>query len=376
MKKLAKSISFLVIALILVSLFGASAYADSSDYTLEPAEWTHDGSRFVSAQTVDEADTVKGILCAAGYDVNLAGVSQYTMGAGYNVRSSGTTLNDAFLAGYNVTIDGATARDLYAAGNFVTVTGIVSRSAYLAGNTVSVSGKIGGDLYIDAQNVNIADTAVINGTIHVPESTTVTASESTEENIERYESAANAQVQSISESVQTANTARKVGSWVISLAGLIIVALVLLWLTPLWETVDKRYYGAPFSAYARAFGIGFAVLAGMPVAAILLMITRIGLRLAFVLLFVYVAAIIAAEVFICFVLGALIWRNVLKKAPKYLAELPIGALAVCLAECIPGLSFAVGFVSVPLGLGMITLMLGKKKPPVDAPAALPASEAE
>lgn len=376
MKKLAKNTSFLVIALILVSLFGAAAYADNGDYTNEPAEYTYDGSHFVSGQTVSESDSVKGMLAAAGYDVNLAGVSQYTAGAGYNVRSAGKTLNDAFLAGYNVSIDGVTARDLYAAGNSVTVSGVVSRSAYLAGNTVSVSGKIGGDLYIDAQNVTIADTAKINGTLHIPDSASVTASESTEKSIEWYKSEVNEQAESISEAVQTASTARRIGSWVVSLAGLIIVALVLLWLTPLWETVDKRYYGAPFSAYARAFGIGFGVLAGVPVAAVLLMITRVGVSLALVLVFAYVAALFAAKAFICFVLGALIWRNVLKKAPKYLAELPIGALAVCLAELVPGLDFAVGFVAVPLGLGMITLLLGKNKTPTADPAALPASASE
>lgn len=376
MKKLAKNTSFLVIALILVSLFGASAYADNGDYAIDSAEYTYDGSHFVSGQTVNESESVKGVLAAAGYDVNLTGVSQYTAGAGYNVRSAGETLNDAFLAGYNVSIDGVTARDLYAAGNTVTVSGVVSRSAYLAGNTVSVSGKIGGDLYIDAQNVSIADTAEINGTIRISDSANVTASESTEKSIEWYKSEASARSESISEAVQTVSAASRVGSWVFSLVGLIIVALVLLWLTPLWETVDKRYFGAPFVAYARAFGIGFAVLAGVPVAAILLMFTRIGLRLAFVLLFTYVAAIIAAKAFISFVLGALIWRNLLKKAPKYLAELPIGVLAVCLAEIIPGLGFAVGFAAVPLGLGMITLLLGKKNTPADDPAALPASVAE
>ena len=57
------------------------------------------------------------------------------------------------------------------------------------------------------------------------------------------------------------------------------------------------------------------MLAGLPVAAILLMLTRVGLRLAFVLLFVYVAAIIAAPVFLGFFLGMLIWRGALKKAP-------------------------------------------------------------
>ena len=142
-------------------------------------------------------------------------------------------------------------------------------------------------------------------------------------------------------------------------AAVAALAFVLLWLTPLWETVDKKYCGAPFASYASAFGIGFAVLAGLPVAAILLMLTRVGLRLAFVLLFVYVAAIIAAPVFLGFFLGMLIWRGALKKAPCYFAELPIGILVWRLAACIPGLSFAAGLVAVPLGLGVITLLLGK-----------------
>ena len=89
------------------------------------------------------------------------------------------------------------------------------------------------------------------------------------------------------------------------------------------------------------------------------MLTRVGLRLAFVLLFVYVAVIIAAPVFLGFFFGMLIWRGALKKAPCYFAELPIGILVWRLAACIPGLSFAVGLVAVPLGLGVITLLLGK-----------------
>ena len=105
----------------------------------------------------------------------------------------------------------------------------------------------------------------------------------------------------------------------LSFAGVLLLAFVLLWLTPLWETVDRKYYGAPFGRYAKAFGIGFAVLAGVPLAAILLFISNVGVRLALII-------------------GILVWR---------------------VAASVPGLSFAVGLVSVPLGLGVVTLLLGK-----------------
>ena len=81
--------------------------------------------------------------------------------------------------------------------------------------------------------------------------------------------------------------------------------------------------------------------------------------LALIVLFLYAAAIIAAPVFLGFFLGALLWRGAMKKAPCYYAELAIGILVWRVAASVPGLSFAVGLVSVPLGLGVVTLLLGK-----------------
>ena len=98
---------------------------------------------------------------------------------------------------------------------------------------------------------------------------------------------------------------------------------------------------------------------GVPLAAILLFISNVGVRLALIVLFLYAAAIIAAPVFLGFFLGALLWRGAMKKAPCYYAELAIGILVWRVAAGVPGLSFAVGLVSVPLGLGVVTLLLGK-----------------
>ena len=81
--------------------------------------------------------------------------------------------------------------------------------------------------------------------------------------------------------------------------------------------------------------------------------------LALIVLFLYAAAIIAAPVFLGFFLGALLWRGAMKKAPCCYAELAIGILVWRVAASVPGLSFVVGLVSVPLGLGVVTLLLGK-----------------
>ena len=77
------------------------------------------------------------------------------------------------------------------------------------------------------------------------------------------------------------------------------------------------------------------------------------------MLFLYAAVLIASPVFLGFFLGALLWRGAMKKAPCYYAELAIGILVWRVAASVPGLSFAVSLVSVPLGLGVVTLLLGK-----------------
>lgn len=361
MKKTVKRIAALALALMLVMTPGAAAFADGGE--LDNSSGIYNGSRFISGQNVLDDGQIDGILAASGYDVQLDGSNQYTCGAGYNVRAMGVTANDAFLAGYNVNIGGSFGRDVYAAGYNVSVDGnaTIGRDVYLAGNSVNVGAQIGGDVYIAADKISIPAHAAIAGKIYAPKTAEVTADKDVLDKIEWYESESSAQLHSISEAVQTATVMNRLGAWFVALLGLVAVALVLLWLTPLWEHVDAAYYGAPFDKFARTFGIGVAVLVGVPVAAILLMITRVGARLALVLLFVYGAAIAVAPVFLGFVLGALFWRAALKKAPRYLVELPLGMLICRVASAIPGLSFAVSLVTIPLGLGMMTKMLGKGK---------------
>ena len=74
-----------------------------------------------------------------------------------------------------------------------------------------------------------------------------------------------------------------------------------------------------------------------------------------------IAAIMAAPVFLSFFLGALLWREAMKKAPCYWAELLLGVLLWRVAASVPVASFAVGLVTVPLGVGVLTLLLGKRR---------------
>ena len=367
MKKIGFVLALVLTLAMLIAMTGP-AFADASGavFAEGSSAGSYDGSLFTAGGSVDSSAEVRGVQFAAGSDVQVQGSCEYLMAAGNQLVFSGGAENDAFAAGNNVYIFGSVGRDLFAAGSTVEIRGSVERSAYIAAGSVVIDGSIGGDLYLSADKVVISDSTKIGGTVHYGSNTQVSAPKSVLSVAEVYEEIENAPA-SAHKSVGS-----KALSVVLSYLGAAAVAFVLLWLTPIWEKLDSKYYGAAFGDYARAFGIGFAVLAGLPVAAVLLMITRIGLRLAFVLLLVYAAAIVASPVFLSFFIGMLIWRRALRKAPCYFAELPIGLLAWRIVYCVPGLSFITGLVAVPLGLGVLTLLLGK--PPKQSAPALPETE--
>lgn len=348
---------------LLLSIFLLAALSVSA-LAAEP------GSAFLVGSDVRANANVEGILFAAGYRVEQTSTSEYALLAGETVRFDGTAVNDIFAAGYDVTINGEVARDVYAAGNSVRVAGMVGRKLYVSGSRVQISGQIGGDVYINAERIEITPSAVIGGTLRYNSSAAISASQELYDRAEVYED----------ESEPQPTAAQKFGSKaldrVLGFAGVVALAFVLLWLTPLWGCLDKKYSGAPFAKFAKAFGIGFAVLVGLPVAFIILLITRVGLRLAFVLLMVYIAALLASPVILGFFLGKLFWRDLCKRKACFAVELPIGIAIWAIFECIPVLSFVVNFVCAPLGLGVVTLLLGRggKKPCAQQVEPLPLPE--
>ena len=371
MKKKLKFILALITVTVLLASLSVGAMAEPYDPLFPNGDASltgqQDKSVFLAGDVVESDAQVNGLTIAAGNAVVIDGSSEYVIAAGGKASFVGESSGDVLLAGEGVLVAGAVGRDAYIMGYDVTVRGQVGRNLYLAGSRVTIDGRIDGDVYINADKLTLGSDVVIGGTLRYNSSADVTTADNS--NIgatEMYESSVNP------EPDYTQKTGNAIWSKVSSYLGLLAIAFVLLWLTPLWETLDKRYTGQPFGKFASAFGIGFGVLAGLPIAIILLMFTGIGLRLAFILLALYAAVLIASPMIIAFFLGSLIWRGLIKKAPCYWAELPIGLLLWWAAVQIPVFSFAAGLISAPLALGVITLLLGKKKAEKPSePAALP-----
>jgi len=420
MKQRKKLLCLLLVLLLAVSLAPA-AFAEfifSGDEQNIVGEY--DSTVFLAGENPNNAADVKGILFEAGNTVTSAGFSEYAFVAGNTVSFAGENSGDAFVAGNAVSFSGSCGRDLAIAGNSVDIRGSVGRDLLAGGRSVSISGHVGGDVTLAAEEIRISDNAEIEGILRYNSSAKISAPADLLAAAVVYEDNQGSQdIQSILgtqdapatqdaqdapdvQDTQAAQDAQnssedsganvpapeapkpksspvlaKLKSTVFKLIGLLLIAYFFLWLTPLWEKVDADYTGKPFGTYAKAFGIGLAVLAALPLASIILFVSGVGVRPALVLIFVVVAVLIAAPVFLGFFLGVLLWRKALKKDRNYWAELAIGLVCWAILAAVPGIRVAVKMVAGCLGVGVPACMLGKKKtaaPPVVQAAAAEAAE--
>lgn len=348
---------------IICALIAVSVPALAATVIDDYAEGDVDASVFLAGQNTENNANIQGLLCSAGYKVSSTGASEYLIAAGYDITVGGAAVKDAVLAGCNIEVSGNIGRDVYAVGKNISISGTIGRNAKLAADSVSINGTVLGDLDITAGTILISENAVISGNLRYNSDADIVAPETTLQDAEIYEpDAADTETEFYDERPSATDLfLDAIKGIVFSYVGVLAVAFLLLWLTPLWETVDKKYESVSFGKYAAAFGIGFAVLVALPLVSLILMVTGFGLRLGLMLLMLYFAAIAVSPVFISFILGKLLWRKAFKKSACYPAELAVGVLAWRILASVPLLSFLVGFISLPFGIGVLVLLLGKKK---------------
>jgi hypothetical protein len=126
------------------------------------------GATFASAQPAIPDFSAEKIVDADGGDVSTAGAAVIVNGRAANVRAAGASVaihadvtGDADAAGAEVTIDGTVGRARLAGGT-VTLTGDVAGDAYVVGGVFTLTSRVGGSLYAGGGQVTIGPQAVIS----------------------------------------------------------------------------------------------------------------------------------------------------------------------------------------------------------------------
>ena len=244
------------------------------------------------------------------------------------------------MAGGKLDIDGRIEGNLRAAGGRIRLTGTVGGDVELAGRYISLAptARIGGKLiYHSRSEATISPDAVVTGGIERRE-------------IERFEP-------SVGKIIGLG-----IGAWITIVVGLTLLSLLFHGAVPALAASATRTVSArPWPS----FGLGFALLIAIPVAANILLFTVVGIPLALLFFALFAVLLASAVVIAGYWTGSTIARrfNWLREDEglfrRSLWSL-IGLVVLGIVGLIPFLGFLVLGVALSLGLGAVTFEIWRR----------------
>ena len=316
------------------------------------------------------------------------------------VELSGTVKGDAYVFGGQVSVDGKVERDLIVFGGEVKISGEVGQDLRVFGGQVSVSGDIKGSVTAVGGMVNILDSSKIAGSIvsaggdvsiSAPVGGNIRAAAGSltldsdiggdvEAGVGQFKVGQDTKVtgnlnywsdQEASidpAAIVTGETnfnqlpkefkevpnkvdfqknlarVKTTGKFISALALLLIGFLSIKLFPKHLDNTSNMITKNPW----RSLGVGFAVLVLIPVTVVVLLITVVGIPLAFITLAFYFVALYFSKVYVVLWLG----KKILAKSGKYLA-FTVGLIVYIVVTLLPGIGGLIGFFVLLFGLGAL-----------------------
>ena len=340
MKSMKKFLAILCLVLLLVPtvIFATESYNDNI---------------MAIDETVVANGTANGLIMLCGSTISSNANGDYAFIAGREVNISGNITRDAFVVGETVTIEntGIINRDLYVCASKVIINGAVNRNIYVASSELLVGDKayIRGDVHSVTDKIVIGETANVLGTVEYrSDASVVSIPESIQVN--RIEVETNKNQGNVSKSFDF-------NEKILELLMVFVTFILMLAIVPEFFTKIDERYALNAKELFKAFGIGVLLLIVVPIVSIILMVTIVGLPIAFVALLLYIIAFI--------ITGAVAGYTIVKaifgsKVNKFVAG-TAGVIGYKLLMCVPVLGGIVYFFCISLTLGVMYMTFRKNK---------------
>lgn len=351
---------------------------------------------YTSGGQVTPSSPVKGDFTAAGgkvvVDQPVAGDASV---AGGSVSVRAPVGDDVRAVGGDVSIESSVGGELFAAGANITVTSsaAISRGAKLYGSNVAMDGRVDGDLAATGQKVKIngevrgnarlvaeaielGPNARINGALSYASRSELSKAEGATISgaVTRDQDGSAGSARRAPEGVRMWEGSVRGPSWaasVMSFLALLAFAAIFLLIVPRFgEEAADRIQASPWLSLA----IGFGSFVAVPVLALLLFVTLLGIPLAIAVLALYPALLLAGFVVGVLLIARLLARGLRKPAPadyaKTMGYFAAGLLLTLLVAKVPlAGGVVVGLLSLA-GVGACVLELYRRRNgPRNAPAA-------
>jgi putative zinc finger protein len=343
--------STIVSILALLTVFSSSSYGMDvrrSDKPLTvPAGETVDDTLVAAAESVTIDGTVTGDLIAFGGQVK-GNVLSFAR----RVELEGVIEGSVMGFAQSVETRGQIAHNIYAFGQTVDVRrdARIDENATMFAAQSGIEGTIGRDVNVFAGSMNVSAPAHIGGGL--------TARVSRTENAYIAPGATVSGKTNIEAPQPAPSRYSRLSFYVwqtIWLAAAFIAGLVLFWLVPSFSRA--RFDNA--NDLVVSAGLGCIALIAAPVAAIIAMITLVGLPLGLIGLSVWMLGIYLAKIIVAGFLGRSLLTNMGDAQPALPLVLLAGLVPVFIAINLPFIGGLINFLLIVLGLGTLALRLSE-----------------
>ncbi len=343
---------------------------------------TPEAAQAITFRAGDDVEIPVGTVIAddlyvAGGDVRIRGrVDGDLVVMGGNVTVSGDVRDDLIAAGGQVNVSGAVGETIRAAGGTITVAGPVGRDLILAGNhlTQLASSHASGSAILTGRDIAVrgttagtlqakGDTVLIDGRVGGAEvsadDVTVTAGARIDGPL-AYSSPREADVRpgatitgpvtrEGNEATWTWQVPGWVGRIVLYMVGALAGVLLALIMPGVLTATGRELRRSPWLALAAGAGILF----GVPILAVILMVTIIGIPLALSLLTFYALGLYFAWVLAAIAVGELILLRVPIRSLrlKMVGAALLGVLVLLLLQAIPWVGGLIAVLALMAGFG-------------------------
>ncbi len=363
----------LLVGLLALSLHGSALERRHSEFVTVGANETVDDTLLAIGDIVHVDGVINGDLLAFGGTVEVRGtVKGDLITFASRTLVSGTVEGSIFDFSKTFDLDGQLSHSVYgfaqslnvnsrarvgegvvAGAGDASIDGEVTRGVTLYAGNADVSGRIGRELSMAGDSLTVTSTARIGGNlkacvknlknVHIAEGATIAGTRDIQMRVKK----------------NRFTQPRFYFYRAIWLAAAMAAGWLGLVLFP------SFFLGTPQAVRSgwRSLGLGIAVLAGVPVAIIVMAITLVGLPLALILLATYLVSIYLSQIWVGALLGQMLLKPGGTEKRDWLLGLLVGLVILTVIRYIPFVGGLIHFGVVCLGLGAFAWQLYRTSRP-------------
>ena len=323
-----------------------SVYVAGNNITINA---TVDGSLYCAGGHITVNGSVHGDINCAGQDITINGSVQGSVKLAGGTLSLGNKVgSDVSLFGQTATVrsNAIVAGDINAGVQNLTIDGTVTRSVVAGVQSLNMNGKVGSMNIVDAQNLSLGKNARVSGDLNYQSEDELKLDSNKIGGAVHYHKP------------QPRHQVNPLYTLALVFATFAVTALILTLAAPRWVDRSAGIAKAKFG-YVMLFGV-LGVFT-MPVLAVVLAFTVVGLPLALMMILAWLLLLMLSGTFFAYFIGALI----LPRVANILVRLFVGLVVTAALLVIP---YSIGVFSVLImlimGTGIIlTTLLHNYQPP-------------